>query len=94
MKKAVQAGRKNWDELIIPDAGEFKDDPVGYIWYYMKKNGVTIEDISEKLDMHRSAFSNILHGKRRMPIGAIRIAVRELGFDANIMLAEFDCERH
>ncbi len=65
--------------------------PIEAIRFRIEQYGWPDYRFAEAIGMQRSHFSEMMKGKRRMPLNAIRKAV-ELGVPAKVLLQPFPCE--
>lgn len=65
--------------------------PIDALRSLVERNGWTDGQCAEALGMRRSHFSEVMSGKRRLPLEAIRAAVK-LGVPAEVLLQPFPCE--
>jgi HTH-type transcriptional regulator/antitoxin HigA len=68
-------------------------NPITAIRFRIEQYGWTDAQFAEKVGMSRSHFSEVMNGKRKMPLHAVRKAVG-LGIPAKVMLQPFPCENH
>ena len=68
------------------------ETPIEALRLFIKENGYSDMRFARGIGMQRSHFSEIMTGKRRMPLGAIRACIW-LGMDAEVMIQPFPCEK-
>lgn len=67
-------------------------EPLRTLRTFMNERGWKASKLATELGIDRSAMSSVFSGKKRLPLQAIRNAVR-LGMPANTMLIPFPCEK-
>ncbi len=65
--------------------------PIEHLRGLVEKHNMSDMRFAAIIGMQRSHFSEIMTGKRRMPLEAIRACVK-LGASAGIMIKPFPCE--
>ncbi len=65
--------------------------PIEAIRFRIEQYGWTDSKYAKEIGMSRSHFSEVMKGKRRMPVKAIRKAIA-LGTPAEVLLQPFPCE--
>lgn len=74
----------------VPDM-ETTTNPIDALRFRIEQYGWTDAKFAKAVGMAASHFSEVMNGKRKMPIVAIRKAV-ELGVPAKLLLLPFPCE--
>lgn len=70
---------------------ETVQNPIDALRFRIEQYGWTDAKFAKAVGMAASHFSEVMNGKRRMPIKAIRLAVG-LGVPAKLILLPFPCE--
>jgi len=66
--------------------------PIAALRFRIEQYGWTDRRFAKAIGMSPSHFSEVLHGKRRLPLTAMRKAVL-LGVPGHVLLQPFPCER-
>lgn len=73
--------------------GMVKECPIEAIKIMIKKLGITDSAMAETLEISKGNLSDVLKGKKDLPMRCRRLANRRLGINAKIMLMESPYEK-